>query len=55
MMWREKKRRERDKHNSKNLAGRVKHSDEDVLVWRCMSTTGLDNLMFIDGIIDHSQ
>ena len=47
-------RRKIEELHSKNLVGTVKHSDGGVLVWGCMSASGLDNLVFIDGIMNHS-
>jgi len=39
----------------KNLIPTVKHSDGSVLVWGCMSATGVGKLHIIDGIMDHNK
>ena len=44
-------RRNNEELHSKNLVGRVKHC---VLVWGCMSASGLSNLLFIDSIMNYS-
>jgi transposase len=36
----------------RNLCPTVKHGGGNVLVWGCMSATGVGNLVFIDGIMD---
>lgn len=50
-MRREKKNEEL---NPKNLVGTVKHAGGGVLVWGCMSASGLGNFIFIDGIMNHA-
>ncbi|GBM62360.1 Transposable element Tcb1 transposase [Araneus ventricosus] len=40
MVW----RRKNEELNRKNLVGTVKYGGEGVLVWGCMSASGLDNL-----------
>ena len=47
-------RRKNEENHSKNLVGTVKHGGGDVLVWRCISASGLRNLIFVDGIMNHS-
>ncbi|GBL76036.1 Transposable element Tcb2 transposase [Araneus ventricosus] len=36
------------------LVGTVKYGGGGVLVWGCTSASGLDNLVFIDGIMNHA-
>ncbi|GBM98942.1 Transposable element Tc1 transposase [Araneus ventricosus] len=50
MVWRSKN----EELNSKNLVGTVKYGRGDVLVWGCMSASGLGNLVFIDDIMSHA-
>ncbi|GBN99094.1 Transposable element Tc1 transposase [Araneus ventricosus] len=50
MVW----RRKNEELNPKNLVGTVKYGGGGVLVWGCMSATGLGNLVFIDSIINHA-
>ncbi|GBM87229.1 Transposable element Tc1 transposase [Araneus ventricosus] len=50
MVW----RRKNEELNPKNLVGTVKYGGGGVLVWECMSASGLGNLVFIDGIINHA-
>ncbi|GBN22607.1 Transposable element Tc1 transposase [Araneus ventricosus] len=50
MVW----RRKNEELNPKNLVGTVKYGGEGVLVWGCMSATGLGNSVFIDSIINHA-
>ncbi|GBN90892.1 Transposable element Tc1 transposase [Araneus ventricosus] len=49
MVW----RRKNEELNPKNLVGTVKYSCGGVLMWGCMSASGLGNLGFFDGIINH--
>ncbi|GBL80687.1 Transposable element Tc1 transposase [Araneus ventricosus] len=48
MVW----RRKNEELNPKNLVGTVKYGG--ALVWGCMSASGLGNLVFIDGIMNHA-
>ncbi|GBM70546.1 Transposable element Tc1 transposase [Araneus ventricosus] len=48
-------RRKNEELNPKNLIGIVKYGGGGVLVWGCMSTSGLGNLIFIDGIMNHAH
>ncbi|GBL97334.1 Transposable element Tc1 transposase [Araneus ventricosus] len=50
MVW----RRKNEELNPKNLVGTVKYGGGGVLVWGCMSASGLSNLVFIDGIMNHA-
>ncbi|GBL80825.1 Transposable element Tc1 transposase [Araneus ventricosus] len=50
MVW----RRKDEELNPKNLVGTVKYGGGGVLVWGCMSASGLGNLVFIDGIMNHA-
>ncbi|GBL98376.1 Transposable element Tc1 transposase [Araneus ventricosus] len=50
MVW----RRKNEELNPKNLVGTVKYGGGSVLVWRCMSASGLGNLVFIGGIMNHA-
>ncbi|GBO15677.1 hypothetical protein AVEN_202912-1 [Araneus ventricosus] len=50
MVW----RRRNEELNPKNLVGTVKYGVGSVLVWWCMSATGLGNLVFIDSIMNHA-
>ncbi|GBM82420.1 hypothetical protein AVEN_125856-1 [Araneus ventricosus] len=50
MVW----RRKNEELNSKNLVGTFKYGGGGVLVWRCVSTSGLGNSVFIDGIMNHA-
>ena len=43
-------RRNNEELHSKNLVRRVKHG---VLVWGCISASGLDNFAIIDGIMNN--
>jgi len=47
-------RRKNEELHSKNLVGTVKHGGGGVLVWGCMAASELCNLVFIDGIMNHS-
>ena len=38
-----------------NLVGTIQHDGGGVLVWGCMSASKLGNLIFIDGIMNHSS
>ncbi|GBN12751.1 Transposable element Tc1 transposase [Araneus ventricosus] len=40
--------------NPKNLVGTGKYGGGCFLVWGCMSASGLGNLVFIDGIMNHA-
>ncbi|GFY24722.1 transposable element Tc1 transposase [Trichonephila clavipes] len=46
-------RRKNEELNPKNLIRTVKHGG--VLVWGCMSASGLSSLVFIDGIMNHEH
>lgn len=47
-MW-----RKRGEHlNPKNVIRTVKHGGGNMLVWGCMSASGVGNLVFIDGKMD---
>ncbi|GBL95587.1 Transposable element Tc1 transposase [Araneus ventricosus] len=46
-------RRKNEELNPKNLVGTVKYGGGCVLVWGCMSASGLGNLVFFDGIMNH--
>lgn len=46
-------RRKGERLNPKNIKGTVKHGGGSVLVWGCMSATGVGSLVFIEGIMDH--
>ncbi|GBN05033.1 Transposable element Tc1 transposase [Araneus ventricosus] len=48
------RRRKNEELNPKNLVGTVKYGGGGVLVWGCMSASGLGNLVFIDGIMNHA-
>ncbi|GFU46693.1 transposable element Tcb1 transposase [Trichonephila clavipes] len=37
----------------KNLRPTVRHGSGSVMVWDCVSSNGVGNLVFIDGIMDH--
>ncbi|GBM71348.1 Transposable element Tc1 transposase [Araneus ventricosus] len=50
MVWREKN----EELNPKNLVRTVKYGGGGALVWGCMSASGLGNLVFIDGIMNHA-
>ncbi|GBM30235.1 Transposable element Tc1 transposase [Araneus ventricosus] len=50
MVW----RRKNEELNPKDLVGTVKYGCRGVLVWGCMSASGLGNLVFIDGIMNHA-
>ena len=51
MVWRQKN----TEMNPKHLRPTVKHGGGGVLVWGCMSASGVGNLHFIDGIMDHKM
>ncbi|GFX81743.1 transposable element Tcb2 transposase [Trichonephila clavipes] len=36
----------------KNMRGTVKHSGGSIMVWGCMTATGVENLVIIDGIMN---
>ena len=38
---------------SKNLIRTAKHRDGNILIWGCMNATGVGNLHFIEGIMNH--
>ncbi|GBM27375.1 hypothetical protein AVEN_166580-1 [Araneus ventricosus] len=40
--------------NPKNLVGTVNYGGGGILVWGCMSASGLGNLVFFDGIMNHA-
>ncbi|GBM96206.1 Transposable element Tc1 transposase [Araneus ventricosus] len=48
MVWRRKNK----ELNPKNLVGTVKYDGGGVLVWGCISASGLGNLVFTDGIMN---
>ncbi|GBM25974.1 Transposable element Tcb2 transposase [Araneus ventricosus] len=50
MVW----RRKNEELNPKNLVETAKYGGGGVLVWGCMSASRLDNLVFIDGIMNHA-
>ncbi|GBM41057.1 hypothetical protein AVEN_274281-1 [Araneus ventricosus] len=50
MVW----RRKNEELNRKNLVGTFKYGGGGVLVWGCVSASGLGNLVFIDGIMNHA-
>ncbi|GBO07556.1 hypothetical protein AVEN_2461-1, partial [Araneus ventricosus] len=50
MVW----RRKNEELNPKNLVGTVKYGGGGVLVWGCMSASGLSDLVFIDDIMNHA-
>ncbi|GBM71043.1 Transposable element Tc1 transposase [Araneus ventricosus] len=50
MVW----RRKNEELNPKNLVGTVKYDGGGVLVWGCISASGLGNLVFIDSIMNHA-
>ncbi|GBM91286.1 Transposable element Tc1 transposase [Araneus ventricosus] len=47
-------RRRNEELNLKNLVGTVKYVSGGVLVWGCMSASGLGNLVFIHDIMNHA-
>ncbi|GBM56340.1 hypothetical protein AVEN_200426-1 [Araneus ventricosus] len=47
-------RRKNEELNPKNFIGTVKYGGGGVLVWGCMLASGLGNLVFIDGIMNHA-
>jgi Transposase and inactivated derivatives len=47
------RRKKNTELESKNLIPTVKHWGGDVLVWTCMSATGVGILHFIEGIMNH--
>ncbi|GBL85289.1 Transposable element Tc1 transposase [Araneus ventricosus] len=51
LVWRRKKNEEL---NPKNLVGTATYGGRDALVWECMSASGLGNLVFFDGIMNHA-
>ncbi|GBN87490.1 Transposable element Tc1 transposase [Araneus ventricosus] len=50
MVW----RRKNEELNPKNLIGTVRYGGRGVLVWGCMSASGLSNLVFFDRIMNHA-
>ncbi|GBO24560.1 Transposable element Tc1 transposase [Araneus ventricosus] len=50
MVWRKKN----EEVNLKNIVGTVKYGGGGVLVWVCMSASGIGNLVFFDGIMSHA-
>ncbi|GBL99504.1 Transposable element Tc1 transposase [Araneus ventricosus] len=50
MVW----RRKNEELNPKNLVGTVTYGGRGALVWGCMSASGLGNLVFFDGIMNHA-
>ncbi|GBM36193.1 Transposable element Tc1 transposase [Araneus ventricosus] len=50
MVW----RRKNEELNPKNLVGTVKYGGGGILVCGCMTASGLGNLVFIDGIMNHA-
>lgn len=48
MVW----RKPNESLNIKNVKPTVKHGGGSVMVWGCMSASGVGNLAFIDGIMD---
>ena len=48
MVW----RRPNQELQKLNLQPTVKHGGADVMVWGCISATGVGELVFIDGIMD---
>lgn len=45
-------RKPREEFRKQNLVPTVKHGGGGVMVWGCMSSAGVGNLVFIDGIMD---
>lgn len=41
--------------NPTNLCATFKHSGGNILVWACISTTGVDNLVFIEDIMNKNK
>ncbi|GBM32545.1 hypothetical protein AVEN_101229-1 [Araneus ventricosus] len=50
MVW----RRINEELNPKNLIGTITYGGRGVLLWGCMSASGLGNLVFFDGIMNHA-
>lgn len=48
-------RKPNEEFKEKNVCPTFKHGGGSVLVWGCMSATGVGNLQIIDGIMDHKK